>query len=169
MSPDGRVWHEPRAAPLRAVRPNHARARTPRALAPPRRAHGPCRARILALGRIHGRTVWGGCTGGGLACRSLTIHTPYAIPHKWGVHFCLRHSRLHPPRQVSMTLKLSQLRAKLESGIEFYDGVFFLEFVEHINFTVSKSLRCTAPSKPTSNSLILASFCLRRSSRLVTH
>ena len=30
-----------------------------------------------------------------------------------------------------------------------------------------KSLRCTAPSKPTSNSLILASFCLRRSSRLV--
>ena len=38
-----------------------------------------------------------------------------------------------------MTLKLSQLRAKLESGIEFYDGVFFLEFVEHINFTVSRS------------------------------
>ena len=30
-----------------------------------------------------------------------------------------------------------------------------------------KLLRCTAPSKPTSNSLILASFCLRRSSRLV--
>ena len=30
-----------------------------------------------------------------------------------------------------------------------------------------KSLRCTAPSKPTSNSLSLASFCLRRSSRLV--
>ena len=25
-----------------------------------------------------------------------------------------------------MTLKLSQLRAKLESGIEFYDGAFFL-------------------------------------------
>ena len=38
-----------------------------------------------------------------------------------------------------MTLKLSQLRAKLESGIEFYDGVFFLEFVEHINFTASRS------------------------------
>ena len=38
-----------------------------------------------------------------------------------------------------MTLKLSQLRAKLESGIKFYDGVFFLEFVEHINFTVSRS------------------------------
>ena len=30
-----------------------------------------------------------------------------------------------------------------------------------------KSLRCTAPSNPTSNPLILASFCLRRSSRLV--
>ena len=30
-----------------------------------------------------------------------------------------------------------------------------------------KSLRCTAPSKPTSNSLILASFCLRRPSRLL--
>ena len=38
-----------------------------------------------------------------------------------------------------MTLKLSQLRAKLESGIEFYDGAFFLEFLEHINFTVSRS------------------------------
>ena len=38
-----------------------------------------------------------------------------------------------------MSLKVSQLRAKLESGIEFYDGVFFLEFVEHINFTVSRS------------------------------
>ena len=44
-----------------------------------------------------------------------------------------------PPRQVSMTLKLSQLRAKLESGIEFYDGAFFLEFLEHINFNVSRS------------------------------
>ena len=38
-----------------------------------------------------------------------------------------------------MTLKLSQLRAKLESGIEFYDGAFFLEFLEHINLTVSRS------------------------------
>ena len=74
-----------------------------------------------------------------MACRSLTIHTHYTIPHKWVVHFRLRHSHVHPPRQVSMTLKLSQLRAKLESGIEFYDGAFFLEFLEHINLTVSRS------------------------------
>ena len=74
-----------------------------------------------------------------MACRSLTIHTHDTIPHKWVVHFRLRHSHVHPPRQVSMTLKLSQLRAKLESGIEFYDGAFFLEFLEHINFTVSRS------------------------------
>ena len=74
-----------------------------------------------------------------MACRSLTIHTHYTIPHKWVVHFRLRHSHVHPPRQVSRTLKLSQLRAKLESGIEFYDGAFFLEFLEHINFNVSRS------------------------------
>ena len=61
----------------------------------PRRAHCPCTARISALGRIHGRTVWGGCTGGGLACGSLAIHTNHAIPHKSVVHLCLRRSRLH--------------------------------------------------------------------------
>ena len=119
--------------------PTSPRHDCPRALAPPLRAHGPLTAHIFALGHYHGRTVWGGCTGGGLACRSLTIHTHYTIPHKWVVHFRLRHSHVHPPRQVSMTLKLSQLRAKLESGIEFYDGAFFLEFLEHINLTVSRS------------------------------
>ena len=31
------------------------------------------------------------------------------------------------------------MRAKLESDIEFFDGVFFLDFVEHINFTASRS------------------------------
>ena len=101
MSPDGRVWHEPRAAPLRAVRPNHARARTPRALAPPRRAHCPCTARISALGRIHGRTVWGGCTGGGLACGSLTIHTHHAMGRESVAQFRVIRETLHPPRQVS--------------------------------------------------------------------
>jgi len=61
----------------------------PRALAPPRRAHCPCTAHISALDRIHGRTVWGGCTGGGLACGSLAIHTHHKIPHNSVVHFCL--------------------------------------------------------------------------------
>ena len=68
----------------------------PRALAPPRRAHCPCTARMSALDRIHGRTVWGGCTGGGLACGSLAIHTHHKIPHKWVVHFCLLRSHVHP-------------------------------------------------------------------------
>ena len=56
----------------------------PRGLAPPLRAHGPCIARIFALDHIHGRTVWGGCGGWGLACGSLTIHPHHGMGHNGG-------------------------------------------------------------------------------------
>ena len=65
-----------------------------------------------------------------------------------------------------MTLKLSQLRAKLESGIEFYDGAFFLEFLEHINFTVSRS-GALPPRTLTRTFQIAACLRVRRPSRLL--
>ncbi len=43
-------------------------------------------------------------------------------------------------------------------GIEFPDGVFFLELVEYRNFAVSRSGASKPPSNPTSNLLIHLSF-----------
>ena len=65
----------------------------PHGLAPPLRAHGPCIARIFALDHIHGRTVWGGCGGWGLACGSLTIHPHHGMGHNgWSIIDSLSHA-----------------------------------------------------------------------------
>ena len=129
----------------------------PRALAPPRRAHCPCTAHISALDRIHGRTVWGGCTSGGLACGSLAIHTHHLDPAQIG-------GPLRPP---SLTLTppsagLDDFEAKSAEGQARVGHRVLrrglLPGVPGAHQFHRKSLRRTAPSKPTSNSLILASF-----------
>ena len=143
------------------MRPSHATARPPRALAPPRRAHGPCRARILALGRIHGRTVWGGCTGGGLVCVSLTIHTHQAMGHKRGVQFGLPRSAVHPPQQVSGTLtaRLTEDQDRGAGQVLRRDVLLRVSSAQEPRRGPFRSL---ASSNPVSNFISVANFCLRR-------
>ena len=96
--------------------PWHDRARP---LAPPRRARGTCAAHICTFGHIHAHTVWGGCGGWGLACGSLTIHPLHAMGHERGVQFCLRHSHVHPPWQVSATLTVKSAEDQARDGDRF--------------------------------------------------
>ena len=72
----------------------------------------------------------------------------------------------YPPRQVSRHFVAWLAHDQIRVGDRvFWPGL--LLGVRGVHQLHRKLLRCTAPSKPTSNSLILASFCLRRSSRLV--
>ena len=86
--------------------------------------------------------------------------------HKKGVQFRAPRETLHPSRQVSATLTARLVEGQARVGHRFFRRGL-LPGLRGAHQLHRKSLRCTAPSNPTSNPLILASFCLRRSSRLV--
>jgi len=86
--------------------------------------------------------------------------------HKKGVQKGGPRETLHLSRQVSATLTARLVEGQARVGHRFFRRGL-LPGLRGAHQLHRKSLRCTAPSNPTSNPLILASFCLRRSSRLV--
>ena len=124
---------------------------------------------MSALGRIHGRTVWGGCTGGGLACGSLTIHTHHAMGREPVVQFRVIRETLHPPRHRSRGTLISRLaETKIELHVEFGGAIFSFELVYCIDFTVSRSgeLLSRAPARTFH---VATPLCLRLSSPPCPH
>ena len=166
MSPDGRVWHGPRAAPLSgAPQPRHSTTHPARTCTTP-----PCTLPLhsphLRIGphpRSHGvgRVRWWGA-----GMREPRHPHPSLDPAQMG-------GPLPPPSltRTPPSAGLEDIEAKSAEGQARVGHRVLrrglLPGVPGAHQSHRKSLRCTAPSKPISNSLILASFCLRRPSRLL--